>query len=466
FEANLHDDGAIVRMTPGRAGCMRFEDPEEELLELRGPRHVARRLGADASRLLVTRVPVTPPAWRWTRQDPQDSAYMALVNRCSRLERLIELNAPRIILINEERMTQLALERVCEVVRRELLALLGWRPSAPVSPRSTALLRAVYADPDLDEPREAFAEHLAAQGDERGEFIRLQLEDVGRRRRRAPRRERDLLRRHHDEWLAPLERAVERVEFRRGFPCSGRTVRARAEPLIGDPAWSTFEELETELPALIAHPGLPVLRKITCSWGCFAALAEQDRRLTELGAAVITPRRYPPTKHAQVVRSPVFPALRELTVIQRSRRAQDWGWLLASPLGARLEELTIALPHAHLEALSLLPWCALLRPRLRLALSFGRPLRVTLELDERDRVEVSVATTRAFAEYVALGDGAIARELARALLELEPDRIASLRLRSRSRWYGEALESLAAAVLDRFGDLVTLPRFYAPPTSA
>ncbi len=464
FEANLHEDGGVVHARPTEYGGLSFEDPEEEVSSARGPRHLHQLLAGTAPELFITRVPVTPSGWRVTPRDPQDNAYMALVNRCNRLTRLIELNAPKIIIDNEERMTQQAFERVCFDVRDELQAILDWRPSAPVTPRSATLLQAIYRDPDDDELREAYADALAEHDDPRAEFIRMQLDRAGSRRcRRAPKPERDLLRRHQRAWLAPLERAVERVEFRRGFPYAGRTVRAHAEGRVGDPAWSTFEELETDLPELIAHPNLRVLRRVKVRWACLRQLLEQGRRLPQLCAAEVQLRGAPPSGADAVVQSDMFPELRELTLAQRSTRAASrWEWLSGTPMARRLDQLTLTLGDDHLETISLPRWSEFLaqHPGLRLTINIGRTIELTLT-HESGYLTVRGRTSRALAERVALGNEELAEQLGRMLGALDPDALQELRLRSQGPWYSEPLGHLVAELQARFGDRATLPRFHS-----
>src|SRR5262245_55204692 len=85
-----------------------------------------------------------------------------------------------------------------------------------------AFLRSVAANPDDDLPRLVYADYLDERGDPRGEFVRLQVERPrlppdDPRRAEWSARERELLRRHGDEWLGPLTRIVSGHAFRRGF---------------------------------------------------------------------------------------------------------------------------------------------------------------------------------------------------------------------------------------------------------
>src|SRR3954471_25092659 len=89
-------------------------------------------------------------------------------------------------------------------------------------PADAAFLRAIRDRPDEDLPRLIYADYLDERGDPRGEFIRLQIERpslhfADPRRVELAERERELLRRHEDEWLGPLSAVVSSHEFRRGF---------------------------------------------------------------------------------------------------------------------------------------------------------------------------------------------------------------------------------------------------------
>src|SRR5436305_9462466 len=89
-------------------------------------------------------------------------------------------------------------------------------------PADAAFLRAIRERPDDDLPRLIYADYLDERGDPRGEFIRIQIERPTlpfhtARRYELLARERELLRRHEDEWLGPLAAIVSSHEFRRGF---------------------------------------------------------------------------------------------------------------------------------------------------------------------------------------------------------------------------------------------------------
>lgn len=125
------------------------------------------------------------------------------------------------------------------------------------------LLQAIYDDPNDDDVRLVYADHLLERGDVRGELITLQiqrarleaaLEKVPRASRE---RENELLAKHMMRWLGPLAPKVKKtmVRFERGFmaACSPKVLE-----LDADPAWSTVVELEGAYPS--SETRLPVLR--------------------------------------------------------------------------------------------------------------------------------------------------------------------------------------------------------------
>lgn len=119
----------VLRLTPDILADGEVTPPEEDG-RIRGVWQLAAHLGEQAAGLLLTRVPVTPPDWRGTRGDPQDAAYTRLLNRCIRLERLLELNGPQIIVDYEALMTQKAFGRLYAAVGAQLRARAGDRGAA------------------------------------------------------------------------------------------------------------------------------------------------------------------------------------------------------------------------------------------------------------------------------------------------------------------------------------------------
>jgi uncharacterized protein (TIGR02996 family) len=95
-------------------------------------------------------------------------------------------------------------------------------PTAPVTASSSSLLAAILASPDDDGPRRIYADHLAEQGDPRGELIALQLSsaivpDDDPRRAEVAAREAELIKQHKKAWTAFGDAPGARWEYRRGF---------------------------------------------------------------------------------------------------------------------------------------------------------------------------------------------------------------------------------------------------------
>jgi uncharacterized protein (TIGR02996 family) len=110
-----------------------------------------------------------------------------------------------------------------------------------------ALLAAVFAAPDDDEPRRIYADWLVRRGDPRGELIQLQLA-----RRAAPpsrdavRREKALLDEHKTTWLGPLAAMIKtpKAVFERGFLDACALKGTWVQRLDDDPRWATVRSLE------------------------------------------------------------------------------------------------------------------------------------------------------------------------------------------------------------------------------
>jgi uncharacterized protein (TIGR02996 family) len=131
----------------------------------------------------------------------------------------------------------------------------------PMTPHERALLDAVLADPDADEPRLRYAEWYDRLGDERGEFIRVQVDVVRSLRDRTyghsvtgphplTDRERDLLAAHGPRWCAPFEPWSARdVVFRRGF-AEAMSLAGRAFISIGEGLFRTTPLRDVRLVAV------------------------------------------------------------------------------------------------------------------------------------------------------------------------------------------------------------------------
>jgi uncharacterized protein (TIGR02996 family) len=445
-EATLRDDGRVT--------------PLEEERRAHGVRYVAERLGALKGELTVSQIPVTPPDWRNTRNDPQDLAYMGLINRCNRLSRLIELDAPQIILDNEERMTQLALEKVHQAVRAEL-KVRGPVSRAPATPRAEALLRAIYDDPDDDRPRRAYAEFLTEHGDPRGEFIRRQLATA--KYSRTPKPERDALRRNLDVWLAPLAAAViPNAVFRRGFPAVAKTLPG-ARAMVDDPAWTTIEHLDTDIAELLASPALRSLRSLVVPYRSLLAVCEGPTVLHRVETLTIRmPGR--PLRVEAVTRGEALPAVRSLTLIHAAKYGGlDPGRLAGTALAGGLERLTIVVPEESLEQMSLPEWVGFLtgHPRLeRLDVVFGKRL-LTFELRRVDgQPSLRVVVSRMLLERLAIGVSEVLTTLGRVLTAIAPYELPLVHVDGAGYWYGEEMAALVQALRSHFGPSIRLPHVW------
>lgn len=447
FEADLRGDGRVVRI--------------DEAGRDRGAYRVAERLGAQAAALMPALVPVVPPTWRATRRDPLDGAYGSLINRCNRLQRLIELNAPLIILDNEAWMTQQAFEKLVAAARAELRAR-GPVVRAPATGRGEELLQAVYDEPRADAPRRAYAEYLTRHGDLRGEFITRQLSGGGRTR--MSRIERDMLRRNFDAWIAPLGEAVDPgVVFRRGFPAACKTIAAGARARLGDPAWATIEHLETDIVELITAPEMRSLESLAVPLRALRAVCEGGVALPRIHTLQLRMQRFTAEQMEAVTRGEALPGLRDLTIVDGSARGPDFAWYGDTPLARRIERLALELPYEAIEALSLRGWLGFLErhPRLeRVRFSFGKQL-ITGELRrEGGTPALRLVTSRGLIERIALGLGEIAETLGRILTEVEPYELPLLQVDSPGSWFGEDLDRLAQRLRAHFGPSLRLPRLW------
>lgn len=403
--ANLDPNRGVVLAKRGADGAYAFSDPAEQERGARGPAFLQRALGPDGD-LLVSTIPVTPPAWR-DLSGAETAAYRRVINRATRLARLLELNAPAIIVENEELLLQHVFDRLHVTMRAELAARVSSsQRGTGRGPRAAALLAAVQAQPEAEDRRAVYADYLSEVGDPRGEFIALQLANA-ERPRMSP-RESQLLRRHLREWIAPLEGLLEeRPVFRRGFISRCRTKRgADLEPLVGHAIWATVEHLETDEPRLITHPSMTSLRSLGVSFSTLRRLCEAGRRLPRIEAAVVRLSGCPPQLHAVVTGSDLLPSLRELTLIHKTiGGSQDWSWLSGTRWLAEVRAMTIVSDLERHGAATLRPWAALLTAPSKLeqvTVSIGMK-HFVYELRRADRgVELSITLSASLIERALL----------------------------------------------------------------
>jgi uncharacterized protein (TIGR02996 family) len=113
-------------------------------------------------------------------------------------------------------------------------------------------LQAILDAPDDDTPRLIYADWLIDQGNPRGEFIHVQcrlarMDSSDPQRPQLEQRERDLLRRHQDEWLGQVRPLVSRWTFRRGFLDEVAVLARTFAAQDGFPRPATVRRIEVDL---------------------------------------------------------------------------------------------------------------------------------------------------------------------------------------------------------------------------
>ncbi|MFZ5439187.1 MAG: TIGR02996 domain-containing protein [Myxococcota bacterium] len=226
-------------------------------------------------------------------------------------------------------------------------------------PELIPLFDAVVASPDDDAPRQVLADALAERGDERGEFIALQLLAAKGQATAAQRsREQALLDGSWARWLAevpglgktPTHVEGGAVHFRRGFPESA--VFSPTGVGRDSPVWRTVRRLDLAGPGLpsaaeLASPHLESLEALT---GLDAAALQvvlqgpPRPRLRELGFAgphMLGDRAR--REQTQVLALTRFPSLKTLSLAPSPfRHHADWlDWLFASELARQLGRLRL-----------------------------------------------------------------------------------------------------------------------------
>jgi len=172
-------------------------------------------------------------------------------------------------------------------------------------PTTQQLLDAVYSDPSSDTPRHVLADHLLEKGDERGEFIALQL---ARAQTGAPatKRELALLKKHEVRWIGPLDSFLSKAGrvFSRGFLSSARaeglhwhqrfnqtTFRtvtgarewATVQSFVCPHRWPSGSRVEDLASELLTHDCMRSLRAVHNAHSTLALQVASEVSLTELG---------------------------------------------------------------------------------------------------------------------------------------------------------------------------------------
>ena len=277
-----------------------------------------------------------------------------------------------------------------EAKHRDALAQLAERRNASADAKQSleTLLAAVYAAPDDDGPRIVFADALLELGDDRGEFIHLQLARArGAQTPEQAAREKQIAEARGPSLAQPLANAGS-CELERGFP-EEIVLYKTAKKLLGDPAWATIRSIgaladvaENDAIALLDHPTTAGVRRV-------ATLGP------ELATAVT--RRERPWTHVSLEEcerlSPaVLRALPELRFVDLDFDGPPPSDVLAELAAAKhVEELRI-----HIEGQNPveLPLPATLR---ELDIHTSSAVRIVTALDQLEEAKISANTLPAHA---------------------------------------------------------------------
>ncbi len=228
----------------------------------------------------------------------------------------------------------------------------------PMSAEERALLDAVLADPDADEPRLRYADWCDRQGDPRGEFIRAQISE---RRGLSPPSEGTagtspaarLLALHHPRWCVPFAPWSARdIEFRRGF-AEAMSLAGRTFISIGDGLFRTTPLRDVRLVAvapflneLARTANLAKLDRLDLSgnWIGPAGMRELagSPHLTRLRALDLSRNGLGPDGLRELLAAPWRSQLRSLSLVDNGLTADDLNRLLADPGLGGLAELDLS----------------------------------------------------------------------------------------------------------------------------
>lgn len=211
---------------------------------------------------------------------------------------------------------------------QQVLAHAGVVP--PDDGRGEALLEAVWADPDADEPRAVYADWLMERGDAYGRFIADQLEGKDPKAKTMALLSWSGIGPLIQWWTFYGDEPSHRVRFRRGF-LSGARVSALAGPIEACSRWSTLEVLDVEEGiGSLDDVRLPSLRALGC---LRAADLEHVLRKPELVAALVAVGIETPADVATLDQLMLLPNLKLLLLGEIMPDAFD------HPLFAKIDEL-------------------------------------------------------------------------------------------------------------------------------
>lgn len=209
-----------------------------------------------------------------------------------------------------------------------------------------ALYAAVFAAPQDDGPRLVLADALQEQGDPRGEFIALQLQDP--RSQRSERRMTKLLERHRDAFLRGLHSVVmpdAAQRWERGFLTEASVVLRGDQ--VDTPDWATVKKLEVLFggtpPLELASPHLRSLEEITLApLEAVPVLFNSERPLGVQAVTLQGPvdfNDWPAREVESIGRARSLPALSRLTLRCLHANFAGASWIWRMPVVERLRSL-------------------------------------------------------------------------------------------------------------------------------
>jgi uncharacterized protein (TIGR02996 family) len=192
-----------------------------------------------------------------------------IAGHCARAaQKLANVEAPTFSSADEARLVEL--ERAFQTEKRATEQTASDLKRATQS--DAELLSAIYANPEDDGPRLVFADLLSERGDERGEFISLQVHRAaGRGSLELLLREQALLAdpKRRAKWELPLSGAATCTP-RRGFPVDVSLSVTNLKSVVGVPAWATVEAVTLPngasgkmLRALVDHEVMRHLQSVS-----------------------------------------------------------------------------------------------------------------------------------------------------------------------------------------------------------